>query len=274
MNFAWIKGLVLGALLMGLAACGGGSGTPEPAFDIQASALKYAQPVRFTVTGSAVDKVDSATVGKCENLATSGTAAQKVFTCTVKGSGELLIELRDAQKGLLFSKTYQVPEPRVRMSTSLGNLVVELNPTAAPLSVANFIRYVNDGFYTNTLIHRVIANFVVQGGWLTTQPEIQSGQREPIALESNNGLSNLRGTIAMARTSQPDSATSQFYFNLVDNTGLDYVSPTQPGYAVFGKVVEGLTVMDAIAAVQTGSKFGLSDVPLTDVVVLKAEQVQ
>lgn len=134
--------------------------------------------------------------------------------------------------------------------------------------------YVNAGFYTNTLIHRVVPNFVVQGGWVTSAPAVQAGLRGPIVLESNNALSNARGTIGMARTQEANSATSQFYFNVADNLGLNYASPELPGYAVFGRVIEGLDVMDAIAAVPTGTKYGLVTIPLDDLVVLTVEQVQ
>jgi cyclophilin family peptidyl-prolyl cis-trans isomerase len=127
--------------------------------------------------------------------------------------------------------------------------------------VDNFLRYASDGFYTNTLFHRVIGGFVAQGGWLVpatgsggellgtavANPKEKPGARPAIALESNKGLANLRGTIAMARTDEPDSAKSQFYFNLVDNSALNFASTSKPGYAVFGRVIQGLPVMDAMS---------------------------
>ncbi|NDA93984.1 MAG: peptidyl-prolyl cis-trans isomerase, partial [Betaproteobacteria bacterium] len=120
------------------------------------------------------------------------------------------------------------------MKTSLGEITVELNPSAAPITVRNFLDYVNDSFYNNTIIHRIEKGFVAQGGWLDLTPAIKNPTRAAITLESNNGLSNLKGTIGMARTNEPNSATTQFYFNLADNTGLDYAQGVRDGYAVFG----------------------------------------
>lgn len=263
-------------LLALLGACGGNSGVADPEYGVSVVGLSYLQKATFNVTGTSVEKVGKVTIKKCAGLAldSSSTSTQKVITCSINGSGDLLVELKSADDAVLYSTTFTVPEPRVKLTTTLGAIVVELNPTAAPLSTANFMTYVNAGFYTNTLLHRVISNFVVQGGLLTTAPAVQTGLRAPITLESNNGLSNVRGSIGMARTPEPNSATSQFFFNVIDNPGLNYVSSTQPGYAVFGKVVQGLEVVDAIAAVPTGSRYGLNDVPLTDIVVIKAEQIQ
>jgi peptidyl-prolyl cis-trans isomerase A (cyclophilin A) len=133
---------------------------------------------------------------------------------------------------------------------------------------------VHNGYYTNTLFHRVIAGFVIQGGGYTAGRVKKPGQTAPIAIESNNGLSNLRGTIAMARTSDPNSATSEFFINVVNNTVLDYQNAASPGYAVFGTVLQGLDVMDAIAAQPTGLVNGFADVPLTDVTITSATQIK
>lgn len=164
------------------------------------------------------------------------------------------------------------PMPKVRITTSMGDIVVQLNRTAAPLTVNNFLRYVDDGFYDGTIFHRVIKDFVVQGGGF--EPSLVEKQtRDPIRLESNNGLKNVRGTIAMARQTAPDTATSQFYFNLVDNDSLNYMSSSMPGYAVFGSVTEGLDVIDAIGDVTTGSQNGFMDVPVEDVLINKVVRV-
>ena len=263
-------------LLSLLTACGDGSGSSEPAFLVEASTLAYSKKAEFTISGSSLAQVGRVTIGKCSGLTleASSSPTQKVISCTVSGTGATQVDLKDSADRVLFSQPFAIPEPRVSFSTNLGNLLVELNPTAAPLTVNNFLAYVNSGFYTNTLIHRVLAGSVAQGGWLTSAPAEQTGLRDPIALESTNGLSNVRGAIGMARTAEPNSATSQFFFNLADNLWLNYVSETRPGYAVFGKVLQGLDVMDAIGAVQTGVRYGLSDCPLTDVVILKVEQVQ
>jgi peptidyl-prolyl cis-trans isomerase A (cyclophilin A) len=169
------------------------------------------------------------------------------------------------------------PFPRVRLVTSMGEIVVELDREAAPRSVSNFLRYVDDGFYNGTIFHRVIADFVVQGGGFLPGLE-QKETRDPIPLEADNGLRNDRGTIAMARTSNPDSATSQFYFNVKDNDTLNPNS-ANPGYTVFGEIVEGLEVMDEISMVATGTVLSpdagqLTDVPVDDVVLQRAERVK
>lgn len=142
--------------------------------------------------------------------------------------------------------------PQVLINTSYGPFTIELYPTEAPATVANFLAYVDANFYDGTLFHRVIDQFMVQGGGMNRSLQFKT-TREPIALESNNGLENDRGTIAMARTMAPDSATSQFFINTVDNAGLNYQSADKPGYAVFGKVIDGMDVIDAIENTQTAN---------------------
>jgi cyclophilin family peptidyl-prolyl cis-trans isomerase len=158
--------------------------------------------------------------------------------------------------------------PRVTITTSLGAIVLELDPAKAPKTVENFLAYVDAGFYDGTIFHRVIPGFMIQGGGHTGDM-MRKTTREPIQNESKNGLSNLRGTIAMARTSDPHSATSQFFINSVDNSGgLDAgKTPDGWGYTVFGKVVEGLDVVDAISKVATTTKSGNRDVPVEAVVI-------
>ncbi|MCB1578196.1 MAG: peptidyl-prolyl cis-trans isomerase [Xanthomonadales bacterium] len=164
--------------------------------------------------------------------------------------------------------------PKVLIKTNMGDITVELNAEKAPKSVENFLQYVKDGFYNGTIFHRVIDNFMIQGGGFT--PDLrQKPTRPSIPNEAKNGLSNKRGTIAMARTPDPNSATAQFFINLVDNRNLDYVSDERAetwGYAVFGQVVSGMDVVDKIKAVPTGPKGPFrSDVPTTDVVIEKIE---
>ena len=162
---------------------------------------------------------------------------------------------------------------KVRLTTSLGVIELGLDRTHAPVSVDNFLKYVNDGFYNGTVFHRVISNFVIQGGGVARNGagalQDKTPTYGPIALESMNGLSNVRGTLAMARTTVPDSATSQFYINVVDNTSLNYQNSSNPGYAVFGQVTLGLDVVDKIKAVSTNS----SDMPLSDVTVTEAKVI-
>ena len=161
-------------------------------------------------------------------------------------------------------------QPKVEFTTTLGKFVVQLDPARAPKTVANFLDYVKSGFYKGTIFHRVIPGFMVQGGGFTPDMK-QKPTRAPIALESQNGLRNLRGTIAMARTSDPNSATSQFFVNVVDNASLDYPKPDGYGYAVFGKVISGMDVIDKIVAVPTKSEGPFQNVPIKPVVIENAK---
>jgi peptidyl-prolyl cis-trans isomerase B (cyclophilin B) len=158
--------------------------------------------------------------------------------------------------------------PKVKMNTSLGDMVIELNAVKAPNSVANFLSYVDAGFYTDTLYHRVISNFMIQGGGFDLQQNKKATQA-PIKNEANNGLKNKRGTIAMARTGDPHSATSQFFINVVDNASLDFRSedPRGWGYAVFGKVTEGLDTMDKIRYTRTVRSGRFQNLPAQAVVI-------
>ncbi len=165
--------------------------------------------------------------------------------------------------------------PQVLLETSMGNIKVELFKDKAPISVRNFLSYVKDSFYDGLVFHRVIANFMIQGGGMDAAMQPKK-TKFAIKNEAANGLSNKRGTLAMARTGVIDSATSQFFINVVDNAFLDYrgKSPDLFGYAVFGQVIEGMDVVDAIRAVKTGSKAGHSDVPVEPVTILSAKIVE
>jgi len=158
----------------------------------------------------------------------------------------------------------------VKLETSMGDIVIELNEKAAPITVKNFLGYVEDGLYNGKIFHRVIRDFMIQGGGFTTEMT-QSQTRAPIQNEASNGLKNDRGTIAMARTSDPDSATAQFFINHKNNDFLNYAGKDNPGYAVFGKIIDGMDVVDAIASVQTTTRAGMSDVPVEPVVIISAE---
>lgn len=163
-------------------------------------------------------------------------------------------------------------QPRVRLQTNIGVMVIELNHDKAPKSVDNFLRYVREGHYDGTIFHRVIPNFMLQGGGFAADYQ-QKPVHEPIKNEADNGLLNNRGTIAMARTSDPSSATAQFFINVVDNNFLNHTSPTPQGwgYAVFGTVVEGMDIADKIAKTPTGSGGPFSkDVPRQAVIIEKA----
>jgi peptidyl-prolyl cis-trans isomerase B (cyclophilin B) len=159
---------------------------------------------------------------------------------------------------------------KIELQTNMGNIVIELNKEAAPITVKNFLQYANEGFYDRTIFHRVINGFMIQGGGMTTDMRPKQ-TKAPIKNEANNGLKNDRGTIAMARTNNPHSATSQFFINLKDNDFLNYAPAKNPGYAVFGTVVEGMDVVDKIAAVKTTRKHAYADVPVEAVVIEKAK---
>ena len=155
----------------------------------------------------------------------------------------------------------------VIMKTSLGEIKLALDEEKAPLSVANFIRYANEGFYDNTIFHRVINGFMAQGGGYNKQMQKKS-THDAIRNEAGNGLKNNRGTLAMARTSDPHSATAQFFINLIDNDYLNHTSPSENwGYAVFGKVVKGMDIVDKISEVSVGVKKGMRNVPDEDVII-------
>jgi len=163
----------------------------------------------------------------------------------------------------------------VKLTTNFGDIVIELNAEKAPITVENFLSYVNDGFYNGTVFHRVIDGFMIQGGGFSEDMK-QKATKAEIKNEADNGLSNDAYTIAMARTMVPDSATAQFFINVKDNDFLNYSAPTTQGwgYCVFGKVVEGTDIVDKIKAVKTGNYAGHQDVPVDAVVIEKAEVVE
>jgi peptidyl-prolyl cis-trans isomerase B (cyclophilin B) len=160
----------------------------------------------------------------------------------------------------------------VKLKTNYGTIVLELDADKAPKTVANFLQYAKDGFYDGTIFHRVIDNFMIQGGGMAPGM-VEKQPRDSIQNEADNGLTNARGTIAMARTPDPHSASAQFFINVTDNDFLNFRAPTQDGwgYCVFGKVVEGMDVVDKIKGVQTGSKGYHQDVPVDDVVIESVE---
>ncbi|MFV9473934.1 peptidylprolyl isomerase [Advenella sp. RU8] len=165
--------------------------------------------------------------------------------------------------------------PRVKLETNHGDIVIELNTEKAPVTAENFLNYVKEGFYDNVIFHRVIKNFMIQGGGMA--PGMKEKQtRAPITNEANNGLANDKYTIAMARTNDPHSASAQFFINSRDNDFLNHTAPTAQGwgYAVFGKVVEGTDVVDQIENVKTGNRGFHQDVPVDDVVIQKASIVE
>lgn len=263
--------LFMAAWVAVLGACGGSGAT-----DISSSALMFGKLASFTVTGKNLDKGITLTAPGCTGIAESAgsTDSQKVYTCTPSRVGGITVTAAGGGTTLRVITVF-VPQPQLTISTRIGgvsqaDMVVELYPGNAPLTVNNVLAYVNAGFYSDLIFHRVVPNYVVQGGGFKadlTQPTA----RTPVKLEMPNGLSNLRGTVAMARTALPDTATSQFFINTVDNMSLDTLNG---GYAVFGKVVQGLETVDAIAAVPTQTQGGMADVPSVVVLITSVTQTQ
>jgi cyclophilin family peptidyl-prolyl cis-trans isomerase len=189
-----------------------------------------------------------------------------------RGASSSLPGVATAKRAPSGPKEHIVANPRVRLKTSLGGITVELDEKNAPVSVDNFLQYALEGGYDGTIFHRVIPGFMIQGGGFT--PDMQERPtRTPIKNEATNGLRNLRGSLAMARTDVPDSATNQFFINTVDNPFLDHRRRTKEefGYAVFGWVTEGMDVIDRIAKVPTGTSAGHQDVPVSPVLIESVE---
>ena len=260
-----------------LSACGGSTGFPPVITGVKVQTLQYGRTATIYLGGK--DLRTSVVVesgGACTNpsFASNSTTDVLVLNCTVAAVGDMNLNIKDANGTSIYTTTLNVPKPQVALITALGGITVELDPAKAPISADNFLGYVKRGYYSNTLFHRVISGFMIQGGGFTTGMARKPGLTDPIKLESNNGLSNLRGTLAMARTNVANSATSEFYINLVDNLFLDYKNEGNPGYAVFGTVVQGLDIVDTIGAKPTGYFNGYADVPLEDVVITMALQVK
>jgi cyclophilin family peptidyl-prolyl cis-trans isomerase len=169
--------------------------------------------------------------------------------------------------GLAVGPAAAKSNPKVLIKTSKGDMTVELYPDKSPVTVANFLSYVDEKFYDGTIFHRVISDFMIQGGGYT--PDfVEKESKSPIKNEANNGLSNIRGTISMARLPEPHTASNQFFINHEDNYGLDYQDPENYGYCVFGKVISGLDVVDAIASVKTKTVDDFRDVPREDIIII------
>lgn len=267
------------ALAVTLSACGGG-GSPDDnqqVTGIQVKALAYSQSATIDVAGFYLRSGMTAKSGACRdpvfNLEKS-TPLLAVLNCTIIATGVQSLTISNSSGKVLYTGNITVPQPQVYVTTSQGSFIVELDPTAAPRTVNNFLIYSTIGYYNGTLFHRVIPGFVAQGGGYTRGLVKKPGQLGLIALESNNGLLNTRSTLAMARTSAPNSATSEFFINLVDNPSLDYKSTADPGYAVFGKVVSGMDLIDKIAAQPTAPLAGFQDVPTTDITIQLVLQIQ
>ena len=262
--------------------------TADPT-ELMVSSLKYNQTATLLVPTASQGTNVSVSATKCTNIAVAAAvyANSRVVTCTVNGTGSIAFTATSGSQN--FSKTLTVAEPQVTVKTSLGDFVIELNPTAAPLTVQNFLRHVAS-YYTNTIFHRVEgpslqnSNYVVQAGGYTTGLVAKTPLVTSLTLETSaTSPKNLRYTVGMARVTGFNSATSQFYVNLRDNPGFDYVSSTSPGYAVFGTVVSGTNVIDTIAGkpTHTVTTYGVNNTqsdtpnePVEDITILSATQTQ
>lgn len=254
--------MAVGFLAVVSAGCGGGgSDAPIISGVIVAPAL-YSRLASIVVQGSGLNQGIAVSADRgCDTVTelANGDNLTRRFSCTLSAVGDLTFRVRSLGGRELAQVQVTVPQPQVTLTvdglaTNGQTIVMTLDPDRAPLSVNNLLAYVNASFYDGLIVHRVDpANGVVQTGGYTSGPTFKAPTRNPIALESGNGLKNLRGTVGMARSSAPNSATAQFYFNVRDNPGFDYQSAASPGYAVFGSISQGLDVMDAMFAVPTGS---------------------
>ena len=258
-----------------LTACGGSTGFPPVITAVKPQSLSYGRTATIYIGGKDLrSSLVVETGGGCTNpsFGSSSSTDTLVLNCLVTVVGDLPLTIKSATGEVIYTTTLSVPKPQVSIITNKGSFTLELDLATAPITVKNFLAYVRGGYYSNTLFHRVIPGFVAQAGGYTTGLVRKPGQLDAIELESNKGLSNARASVAMARTNVFNSATSEFYVNLVDNTFLDYKNAANPGYAVFGTVVQGMEVVDAIAAEPTGVFNGSPDVPLTDITITMALQ--
>jgi cyclophilin family peptidyl-prolyl cis-trans isomerase len=248
---------------------------------VQGGNLFYGRNAEFSIGVSRLREGLQVQVSGCS--VTDGLQAvsptELRYRCTLTTTGTVNFTVGDPQGATVYTRTFTVPEPRVVLDTSRGEIEIELQPRSAPLTVDNFLAYVGSDYYTNLIFHRVITGFVVQAGGFEPGMNPRVPPLPPVVLESNRGLLNVRGSLAMARTNAPDSATSQFFINLVDNPFLDFRPadtdrPESPGYAVFGRVVRGIEAVDAIAAVPTTSVAGFSDVPTDNVLIRSARRIR
>jgi cyclophilin family peptidyl-prolyl cis-trans isomerase len=253
----------------------------EPVTGLDASDISVTNGTLTSVTGSGSQwtahvtprlDVASGVLGLTLRSGAVTSVATGLANASVSDTRQAIDTLALAPKLVTDAAFRFTADPQVTLQTSLGTVVLALDPDAAPATVANLLAYADRGYYDGTLMHRVIPGFMAQGGGFTSGMVPKTGTYDPITLESNNGLANLRGTIAMARTGVADSATSQFFINQVDNAFLNYSSPTAPGYAVFGHVLSGMAVIDSMVQVPTTTVGGAADVPVSDITIQTLSQ--
>ena len=264
-----------------LVSCGGGGGgTGGPTVStLGASNARMGGTSTITVSGRNLREGVAVRIeGPCETLTTvaNGSDETQQFTCDVRGVGEIRAIVSDAKGSFLARLAFQVPMPQVSVVTSSGTFVLDLEAVKAPLSTLNFLAYVNAGFYRNVLIDRVIRDRGIAAGGFTTGLTVKPATRPAIALESSNGLKNLRGTVGVLREGGPASGLARWYINTADNADIDFVDDANPGFAVFGAVSSGMNVVDAISAVETRVDLlkQMTDIPATEILITSATQVR
>ncbi|MBK8530128.1 MAG: peptidylprolyl isomerase [Rubrivivax sp.] len=274
-----VRALAALATTLLLASCGGGGGGDSSSVvSMSASNARFGNTTVITVNGKSLlsSPITVTIEGPCDNLARAGTGSEDTqqFTCSMNGIGSLRAQALQDGGGVLGTLSFDVPTPQVSITTGQGSFVLELDPVAAPITVKNFLAYVNASFYRNVIFHRVIAGLVIQSGAYNAGPTLKPATFPAIKLESANGLKNLRGTITAARGDAADSATAGFWINLADNPQFDRVDDSNPGYAVFGRVISGIDKVDAIGAVPIRPDLltGLGAVPVTDVIITAISQ--
>lgn len=280
-------------LLVSCGGGGGGAGDPAPTAMLStatAGVARYGQPVLLTLTGTNLDQSLAVTSAGCTGVARSttaptiSTATTAYYTCRVSALGAQQFTVVRASDNInLGSAAYTVAVPQVTMTVSngaavSGTFVITLAPVQAPITVNNFLNYVNAGFYNGSIFHRVLSNFVAQAGGYdagvtATSSPVHKPENAAIVLEDNGGLSNLNLTLAMARTDLPDTATSEFFINLVDNLGLNRAGATR-GYAVFGTVTTGANVVAAIKTAPCVAARVSECLPIPNLVITSATQTQ
>lgn len=261
-----------------LASCGGGGSGPQIS-SMQIAGARFAGTATITLSGIRLDEGVTLSVnGPCQTLTTvtGGTTETRQYTCDVTDLGDIVAVARNGLGAQIGQVSATVPTPRVDVTTSLGSFTIELHAQQAPKTVRNFLGYTRAGFYDAVLVHWAQPDRGIMSGGYRTGLRVKAPTAAAIELESSNGLKNLRGSVAMFRDAEPNSARARWFVNTADNADLDFVDEASPGYAVFGTVIGGLAVVDAISAVPTRADetTGLPFVPVTEVLVTDITQTR
>lgn len=275
-----LRRLGLLAAALSLTACGGGGGDKPAVSNMSAGNARYGNTATITISGRHLlqTAVTIEVDGPCVSPARSGAGSDDTqqFTCGINGVGPLTVRALDADGSTLARLSLEVPLPQVTVTTSQGSFVLELDPVTAPAAVQNFLGYLNAGFYRGTVFHRVLAGDLIQGGGYATGTVFKAPTAEAVNVPANNGLKNVRGSIAAVPDALPSSMRAQWFINLRDNPAYDYADANNPGNAVFGKVVGGLDTIDKIGALPIRPDLAaqLSHVPVPEVVITATTQTR